>query len=150
MSAIGMFFGKLFGSDKALEALVKSTASGLDKLIYTEEERSEDAAKDRSEARQMIIKWMSATQGQNLSRRIISLSITSVWLLQYIVSQIVTVFAIFVTDPQRLHEVSEVMREGASDMGPAVMLILAFYFSAPFMGDIAKASLAKFNQRNTK
>lgn len=133
------FLGKLFGSEKALSGIVDGVTKGLDALVYTDEEKAQDAAKSRTEARGMVIKWMAATQGQNLARRLISLSITGVWLLQYVVAQIVSIFVIYAEDPQRLQGVSKVMREGANDMGPAVMLILAFYFAAPHMGDIAKS-----------
>lgn len=133
------FIGKLFGSEKALEGIVNGVTKGLDALIYTDEEKANDAAKSRTEARAMVIKWMAATQGQNLARRLISLSITGVWLLQYIVAQVVSIFVIYADDPERLQGVSQVMREGANDMGSAVMLILAFYFAAPHMGDIAKS-----------
>ena len=71
------FWGKLFGSEKALDGVVSGVTDGLDKLIYTDEERADAAATDRSEARKMVVQWMTATQGQNLARRLISLAINS-------------------------------------------------------------------------
>ncbi|MBL4651257.1 MAG: hypothetical protein JKY53_00120 [Flavobacteriales bacterium] len=144
------FWGKIFGTDKALTSIVDGVKNGLDALVYTDQEKADDASQDRSEARKMVIQWMAATQGQNLARRLIALSITGVWLLQYVISQIVSVISIFMDKPGDLQKVSEVMKSGAGDMGPAVMLILAFYFAAPHMGDIAKAVTGRFTKNLDK
>lgn len=142
------FWGKLFGTEKALTAVVDGVSNGLDKLVYTDEEKADAAAKDRAEARQMIVGWMTATQGQNLSRRLIALSITGVWLGMYLISTIANMVAIF-TDTEgevtveKLEALSSVAKQSAMDMNPAVMLILAFYFSAPWMGEFAKSAVTK-------
>jgi hypothetical protein len=80
------FWGKLFGTEKALNGIVDGVTNGLDALVYTDEEKAADAAADRSEARKMVVQWMAATQGQNLARRLIALSITGVWLSMYLLS----------------------------------------------------------------
>lgn len=133
------FWGRLFGTEKALEAAVSGVSNGLDKLIYTDEEKAEAAANDRSEARKMVVGWMQATQGQNLARRFLALMITGVWLLQYVLSQIFGALALVVDNPAALESLAQFLQDGAGDMNSAVMLILAFYFAAPHMGDIAKA-----------
>lgn len=133
------FIGKLFGSDEAISKTIDAVSSGLDKLVYTDEEKAESAAKERTEARNMVVGWMAATQGQNLARRLIALSITGVWLLDIVVAQVVGAISIFVDDPAKFNELAKFMMSGAMEMNSAVMLILAFYFAAPHMGDIAKA-----------
>ena len=145
------FWGKLFGTEKALAAIVDGASRGIDALVYTDEEKAGDAAKDRSEARAMVVQWMQATSGQNLARRLISLSITGVWLSMYLFSVLVSMVAVFTNDSgavtsEKLLAVSAIAQESAIDMNPAVMLILAFYFAAPHMGDIAKAVTGKFTQ----
>jgi hypothetical protein len=137
------FLGRLFGTEKALTKAVDSVSKGLDALVYTDQEQAEEAAKDRSEARKMIVEWMRATQGQNLARRLIALSITGVWLSQYIASQIVSGVAVFSDDKEKLLELSDILKTGAGSMDQAVMLILGFYFAAPYMGDFAKALMEK-------
>lgn len=137
------FLGRLFGTEKAMVAMVDGVKSGLDALVHTEEEKAREAAADRSEARKMVVAWMQATQGQNLARRLIALSITTVWLLQYILSQGCIVIAMWVSEPEKWDGSAEALRTGASDMSSAVMLILAFYFAAPHMGDIVKAVTKK-------
>lgn len=152
MFGIGGFLGKVFGTDKALAGVVDGVSNGLDKLIYTDEEKAEDKAKATTEARQMVVDWMRATQGQNLARRLIALSITAVWLSMYLLAVLMNMVAVFtnnegVLTSDKLGEVSTIATNSAMDMNPAVMLILAFYFAAPHMGDIAKAAIGKMGQQ---
>lgn len=153
--SIGSFFGKLFGTEKALEGVVDGVTNGLDKLVYTDEERANDAAADRSEARKMIVQWMASTQGQNLARRVISLAITGIWLGMYLLSVLCGMVAVFVNSSgavtaAKVNAVGAIAKDAAYDMNPAVMLILAFYFAAPHMGDIAKAVTNRFTQSVNK
>lgn len=142
------FWGKVFGTDEAIKGAVDAVKNGLDALVYTDEEKAVDAAKERSEARSMLVGWMEATQGQNLARRLISLAITGVWLFQYIVAQIAMSIAVFwTTKAQELNELAKVNMSSANDMGSAVMLILAFYFAAPHMGDFAQAIVSRFKAK---
>ena len=141
------FLGRLFGTEKAMEKSVDGLVNGLDKLIYTEEEKSEALAADRSEARKTIIGWMSATQGQNLSRRILALSISAVWLSQYLMSWAMDTAVIWVEDPELIKQIiasSDVIGSRAEKMNGAMMLILGFYFAAPYMGDLVKGAMNKF------
>lgn len=145
------FWGKLFGTEKALSGIVDGVTNGLDALVYTDEEKANDAAEDRSEARKMVVGWMQATQGQNLARRLIALSITGVWLSMYVLSVLCSIVAVFTNNSgavtsDKLLKVSDIAKSAAMDMNPAVMLILAFYFAAPHMGDIAKAVTSKFTK----
>lgn len=138
------FWGKLFGTEKALNGIVDGVTNGLDALIYTDEEKAADAAADRSEARKMVVGWMAATQGQNLARRLIALSITGVWLAMYLFSVLCSMVAVFtnaggVVTAEKVATVGVIAQDAAADMNSAVMLILAFYFAAPHMGDLAKA-----------
>ena len=141
----GGLLGKLFGTEKALSGIVDGVTNGLDALVYTDEEKAQDAAKDRTEARQMVVQWMSATQGQNLARRLIALSITGVWLAIWLLGFALNFAAVFWdAAADRLINAGNYAKESAGEMGPAVMLILAFYFAAPHMGDIATAAIGKF------
>lgn len=140
------FLGRLFGTEKALSAVVDGVSNGLDALVYTDEEKANDAAAERSEGRKMVVEWMRATQGQNLSRRLIALSITGVWLFMKLLATFIGVVAVYSTDAARLGEVIKLVNELSADMTSAVMLILAFYFAAPHMGGIAKAVTQRFTK----
>ena len=96
----------------------------------------------------MLVGWMEATQGQNLARRLISMAITGVWLMQYVVAQIAMSVAIFWSEQKGpLTELATLNMKSADDMGSAVMLILAFYFAAPHMGDFAQAVVGRFKAK---
>ena len=144
------FLGKILGSEKALDGMVKGVSSALDSLVYTDEEKANDAAKDRSEARGMVVAWMKATQGQNLARRFLALIITAVWLLQYLSSLSLDLYAVSLEKPDKIIEASAIIGERAEGMNGAMMLILGFYFAAPHMGAIAEAALKKFGNTSKK
>lgn len=159
MLGIGATIGKIFGTEKALTAVIDNVSSGLDKLIYTKEEKAEDAAKDRAAARGMVIKWMDSTKGQNLARRTIALCIVSVWLFQYLSCMILSVAGIWIEPMKQtigdstvyvnpLIESAQIIGTFAEKMNGAVMLILGFYFAAPYMGNIVQGAMEKFGKKN--
>lgn len=144
--------GKIFGSEKALESAVSGINRGLDALVYTDEEKAQDAAQERQKARSMVVEWMGNTTGQKLARRLIAVSITFVWLLQYIAAWGLVVAAIFV-DPEtgeRLKEASALTQEHSDGMTGAIMLILSFYFAAPHMDKIVGPAMERFAKTNKK
>lgn len=145
---IGEVIGKLFGTDKAIASIVDNASNALDKMIYTDEEKSDDISKSRSEARGMVISWMNATQGQNLARRLIALIVTFVWVFQYFTMASLSIIAVWVKEPTPYIASSKVIGSYAENMNGAMMLILGFYFSAPFLGDIAKSAMNKFSKTN--
>jgi hypothetical protein len=129
------FWGRLFGTDAAIEKTIDTVSNGLDKLYYSDEEKADDARKDRSEARRMIVDWMSATNGQNLARRVLALSITFVWLSMYVAGAIGSIVSVWVDNPDNWIKSSDMIFGYAKDLNAAVMLILSFYFCAPYMGN---------------
>ena len=146
------FFGRLFGTEKSLNTAVEAVRDGLDALVYTDEEKAQDAAKARTEARNMVVRWMEATQGQNLARRLLALSIGLVWLGLKVLSVLLGMVAVFVDNlgavtAEKLNSVALIASQGSNDMESAVMLILAFYFAAPHMGQIANAVTNKFAKK---
>jgi len=144
---ISSIFGKIFGTEKALASVVDNVSKGLDVLVYTDEERAGDAAKDRSEARKMVVSWMESTKGQNLARRLIALSIVSIWLFQYLCSMFLSVASVWSSSADKLIESAKIIGNFAEKMNSPVMLILGFYFAAPYMGDIAKNVMSRFGKK---
>ena len=141
------FLGKLFGAEKALTGIVNGASSALDALVYTDEENALAAAEQRSEARRMVVAWMQSTQGQNLARRLIALTITATWLTMYITASLASMLAVWRAQyTEKLLACAEIARDLANDMNPAVMLILAFYFAAPHMGEIAKTAIERMRK----
>ena len=141
------FLGRLLGSPKALGDTVKAVGDGLDRFIYTKEEKAEDAAKAVTEGRNMIIRWMETTQGQNLARRIIALSITFVWLLMFIARKALPIAGIWLGSPEKWDASAKVIGDNIEQMTGAVMLILGFYFASPYLGQITNVAMDKFGKK---
>lgn len=142
--------GKIFGSEKALDTAVSGISRGIDALVYTEEEKAADAAEERKRGRQMVVEWMANSSGQKLARRLIAVSITFVWLMQYIAAWALVVTAVFV-DPEtadRLKEASAITQDHSDGMTGAIMLILSFYFAAPHMDKIVGPAMERFSKTN--
>jgi len=149
--AIGSFVGKMLGSDKAIEKGIDTISNGLDKLVYTDEEKAEDGAKERALARQSLVKWLDATQGQNLARRLLALIVTATWLLMYLATTGLAIAGIWLTDSAaQLKAAADVIGDRATEMNGAMMLILGFYFAAPHLGSIVGVAMNKFGGAKKK
>lgn len=140
-------WGRIFGSEKALEKAVDGVSRGIDALVYTKEEREAQKAALLSEARGMLIDWLQASSGQNIARRFLAVIIAVTWLLQYIVSMGLNVAAIWMDDPGRVLQSASLIGDYADGMTGAMMLILTFYFAAPHLGDIIKPAMERFGKR---
>lgn len=69
------FWTRLFGDSDTVREIVSGAKAGIDMAIYTEEERA-IAAKDVLEFR---LRYMEATNPQNVARRAIALLIVGLW-----------------------------------------------------------------------
>ena len=159
------FWGRLFGSSESIDKIVDHAASGLDKLWYTDEEKSEDAAKRRTESLSFFIEWLRATQGQNLARRFIAISSTLMWLTMYFISWTLEALspwfsgqAVLVIDGEKIEVTTgylmslsaESINGYAVTMNGAMMLILGFYFAAPHLDKIVGHAIERFGERFKK
>ena len=148
------FIGKLFGSDQALGKIVDTAKDLVDESFYTDQEQAEDKAKAGEAARGMVIDWVAASTGSRLARRLIAFSITGTWLAMYWLSTTLSIAAVWAEDElslSQLQQSSAIADAAGQQMVSAVMLILGFYFAAPYMGDIASVALKKFgNDNNSK
>lgn len=138
---------RIFGTDEAIKSTIDTVSKGLDALVYTDEEKAGDAAKDRSEARRMVVEWMNATQGQNLSRRFLAITIACTWMFQYLAAMLLNVAAIWFDNVDKIQASAAVISSYGERMNGAVMLILAFYFAAPHMGQIVGPALQRFGNK---
>lgn len=127
------FLGKLFGSEKAIEKAVDTVSNGLDKLYYSDEEKAEDAAKSRSEARGMLIKWMESTQGQTLTRRTIAFAVIYSWLTGILLAKLFQIASIWADDATLYLATASQLSQLAKDMDSVVMLVIGFYFALPHL-----------------
>jgi len=137
--------GKIFGSEKALSSTISAVTNGLDALVFTDEEKAESAAKERTEARQMVVGWMERTQGQHLARRFIAMVVTTIWAVQYVLAMILDAISMWVADhSDRLVSTASNIREGGEQVTGAMMLVLGFYFAAPHLDKVVGVAMNKF------
>ena len=154
-------FGKIFGTDKAIESGLNMIYKAGDALFYTDQEKAADKENKIKQVHQFMNDWMETTKGQNIARRTLAISITFVWLSMYIISTLMGVAAPWLDSPMPLNDLgvaidgyvstydklmasSLALDEKADRMSGAVMLILAFYFAAPHMDKIVEGALNKF------
>ena len=142
--------GKIFGTEKALTTMVGAAKDAIDSLVYTEEEKAGDAAKARSEARRLVVKWMESTQGQKLARRYIAFIIVTIWAVTHITPVILSIVAVWVEFPERYMKSAKIVQTSGENISGAMMLILAFYFAAPYMGAIVPAALNRFGKKKNE
>lgn len=69
------FWKSLFGDPDTVREIVTGAKAGIDMAIYTEEERA-IAAEDEREFR---LRYMEATNPQNVARRVIAFLIVGLW-----------------------------------------------------------------------
>ena len=143
------FLGKIFGSDEALGKVVDTAKGLLDEAFYTDQEEAADRAAARDKAQSMVVEWIQASTGSRLARRFIALAITGTWLFMFIMATFMSFLSIWSDiDTGLLLTASAELIDGRSDrMTGAVMLILGFYFAAPYMGDLAKGALERFGKQ---
>lgn len=141
------FIGKLFGSDKALEKVVDTASGLLDEAFYTKEEKAADKAAARDKAQGMVVEWLQASTGSRLARRVIAFAITFTWLGMFWMASMLSFLEIWAGKRADKLAASSALVDGRADaMTSAVMLILGFYFAAPYMGDLARGALEKFGK----
>jgi len=73
--------------------------------------------------------------------------ITTTWLLQYVITVIMSTLSIWVDNPDAFIQTANVVGGYAETMKGAVMLILSFYFASPYMGSIVEVAMNKFGNK---
>ena len=68
-------FSRIFATPDDASKIVDGAVKGLDALVFTDEERSRADAK----LAEWYLKYLSATEGQNLARRLIAMVVVFVW-----------------------------------------------------------------------
>jgi hypothetical protein len=139
------WLGKLFGSSEATTQIIDQTFGLIDKSFYTKQEQGEALAAAETEARQMTIEWLKSTSGSRLARRVIAFAITGVWLFMFIAATVSSLISIWAAEiaAEKLDQSTAILDGRIETMTPAIMLILGFYFAAPYMGDVARGALER-------
>jgi len=144
------WLGKMFASDKVLEQGIGLLERTGDALFYTEEEKANDKNSNIRHKDKMIIDWIESSKGSNIARRFIAFLVALIWSFLFIFSWVTTQLAIFMnTETERIKLMTEANEPFLTQSSGAMMLILAFYFAAPYMGDVVKSALGAFSGKKT-
>ena len=111
-------FSAIFGSSKNTETIVSGAVAGLDKIFFTAEEKSEANAK----LGEWYLRYLEATQPQNLSRRLIAIVVVVLWALLVVVA--VASWWLDVAYSQFVFKVIE------DNVNTPFAIIIGFYFAA--------------------
>ncbi len=118
--------GKIFGSEKAIEKV----ASGVDKVFFTKEEKSEQ-----------WIETLKAYEPFKLAQRLIALLVTSVYLFVWLICVTLVVLGLWYDNTL---ELSKTLAEWNNDtLGLSFVLIVSFYFA----GGMAEGVIQKFRKK---
>lgn len=127
---------KLFPGADAVGEVAKKAGDILDKSFYTKQERAEDAAKMKLAEGEHYLRWMEATQGQNVARRMIAVMITGLWAFAWFLALLGNIARPWVSShAEPLGESIAALQAAAGDMNTPLMLVLGFYFSSRVLSD---------------
>lgn len=110
------FWASLFGNSKTVEVAANGISNSLDKIFYTDEEKS-DAQQLGFEA---WIRYQEATAPQNVARRLIALIIVGLFALLSLMAVIIYPFNI-----QYSNFIQSIL---SASVMPLTVVIVSFYF----------------------
>lgn len=108
----------IFGSSKNTETIVEGAVKGLDALVFTDEEKSEVNAK----LGDWFLKYLAATQPQNLARRLIAVIVTALWSLLILAG-----VGVYKWDKDYSFFIFDTLRD---TVNTPFSIIIGFYFAA--------------------
>lgn len=112
-------WGKLFGKDSVIEAGI----SGIDKVIFTEEEKSD-----------VKLMFLKAYEPFKLAQRLIAMTVIPPYVLAWFIT-----FGIRAAG----QDIAQLLELLTGDMGTIVAIIVTFYFG----GGAAEGIISKFKER---
>ena len=141
--------GTILGSPKAFGKVFDAARSAGDALIYTAEEKAEDAAAAAQARREFqskmlehVSQFMESTKGQNLTRRLIALAVTSMFVVGTTATIVLVVASIWVSDPDTramLTDSAGLIGDHLQETAHLFWIVLLFYFGSPHLGQAIEA-----------
>ena len=143
------FFKRIFGSSDVLKESIEIVRDAGDMMFYTDEEKAQDAAKRAERLDNLLVNWLEQTKGEKLSRRFLAMLVGCIWGFLFMFSWIVQQIAIWYNESaDKFNAMSQANEKFLDQSTGAMMLVLAFYFAAPHMGEIVQAAMSRFGRTN--
>lgn len=152
-NAIGGFFGKMLGTDKAAGKVVDSITKGIDKIWYTDEEKSEDKAQARREGQQVFMSWIESTSGSRVARRMIAMVVTFIWATQYFLAMALLAAVPWVDAPSTVEAMKASalsLHTSGEQIDGAMLFVLGYYFFADKSAAAVNAGVEMFKNKRSK
>ena len=126
---------KLFGADEVVKKAADGIYNGIDKLVYTDEEKADM----RLKAAQQFLQLLKAYEPFKLAQRLLALIFAVPYVFVWIVAA--TLFVIGAIWPQygAAIEASKTLAKMNNEtLGTPVAIILAFYFSGGMLEGVVR------------
>jgi hypothetical protein len=124
-------FGRLFGSKK----VVGSVISGIDKSIFTREEKAD-----------YLLKFLTAYQPYKLAQRILAIMFSSVFLFAFIAAFVVFSYGSISGNVYIVNSGKEMLVLLSNVLGLPMSLILGFYFAGGTINSFMRKYDTKKNE----
>ena len=111
-------FAAIFGTADHTKTVLDASVAGIDKLFYTDEEKAENAGRFAD----WYLRYLAATQPQNLARRLIALVVVLLWS-----SLIIAGVVLWKLDREYSNFIFETL---LSVVAEPFLLIMGFYYGA--------------------
>lgn len=136
------WLGKVFASDASLERGLNM----IDKAFHTDQEKAESRENMMKHKDTVLMNWIEASKGANMSRRFLAFLVGGIWGFMFLFGWLSEQLAIWSDSmtKERLELMvgsNEVYLEQATG---GMLLVLGFYFAAPYMGAIVGTAVEKF------
>lgn len=120
--------GFLTGNAKSVEKVIDAGISGIDKLIFTDEEKADYNQKLQSMHLEFVRISASESTAQSISRRLICLPVVYVWLILVLTSTIAAVFNIQID--------AESLSNNINTMSTPALAAIGFYVGRHMIGGL--------------
>lgn len=140
------WLGKMFASDKALESGLGMLERAGDALVYTDEEKANNRDSMIKHKDNLVANWIESSKGANIARRFLAVLVGGIWAFLLLFSWISQQYAVWSdkVTADKLEQMKLINDSFLEQATGGMMLILAFYFAAPYMGAIVEGAMAKF------
>ena len=118
-------FSTLFSSDNIVNKAADGIYNGIDKIVYTDEEKAEI----RLKAAEHFLKLLKAYEPFKIAQRLLALTFAIPYVAVWLVCAALFLYGALASDTSAVSTSKELAKMNNETLATPVALILAFYFS---------------------
>ena len=115
---------RIFGDNENTGKVLDGVGKGLDKIVFTKEERAETNLK----VSEWYLRYLEATQPQNLARRLVALAVVALWAFLILLGVVIYCIEVMLFTEAEPVIAMFVFKVLDSLVHPPLMMIMGFYF----------------------